>query len=282
MNPRPKEERIEWVRSLPFFIVCISPFGLIWTGISSTAIAIFFITYVTRSWCISAGLHRYFAHKSFDCSRAFQFLLALGSAAAAQNGILWWVAWHRHHHKHADLEGDVHSPRHGFWWSFFIWTRCQKHKQTSWGEVREWQKYPELVWLNNNPFLVPFLVGAGCWVIGGWVGVLAFMSSTVFLWGTTFAVNSAGHNNLLGRPFGWRRYNTKDDSTNSYVLAFLTAGEGLHNNHHGDPSSSRFGHTLRQSLVDWGYAGLWFLQKIGVISKLRPLNQRALRHKLAL
>src|SRR5579859_129761 len=78
--------------------------------------------YFLRMFSITAGYHRYFAHRTFKTSRAFQFLLALLATTATQKGPLWWAAIHRRHHRESDLPGDVHSPvQRGFWHSHIGW-----------------------------------------------------------------------------------------------------------------------------------------------------------------
>src|SRR5271167_4280830 len=67
-------------------------------------------SYVIRMWAITAGYHRYFSHRSYKTSRAFQFLLALLGTTAMQNGPIWWASVHRHHHKFSDTQKDPHSP----------------------------------------------------------------------------------------------------------------------------------------------------------------------------
>jgi stearoyl-CoA desaturase (delta-9 desaturase) len=54
--------------------------------------------YVVRMWAITAGYHRYFAHRAYKTSRAFQLVLAVLGGTAMQQGPLWWASWHRHHH----------------------------------------------------------------------------------------------------------------------------------------------------------------------------------------
>ena len=67
--------------------------------------------YFVRMIVVTAAYHRYFSHRSFKTSRAFQFLLALGAQSAAQKGVLWWAGHHRWHHKYSDTPKDVHSAR---------------------------------------------------------------------------------------------------------------------------------------------------------------------------
>ena len=96
--------------------------GLVFlVGISRVAIIVFVVTSAVQLFGITTGYHRLLAHRSFKTSRPFQFLLVLFGALAGQNGPLWWVAHHRHHHMHPDQEGDVHSPRAGFFWSHMGW-----------------------------------------------------------------------------------------------------------------------------------------------------------------
>jgi len=70
------------------------------------AIACFLI----RKFGITGGYHRYFSHRTFKTSRAFQYVLAVLGALSLQRGALWWAAHHRHHHRYSDQHGDIHSP----------------------------------------------------------------------------------------------------------------------------------------------------------------------------
>ena len=84
--------------------------------------------YWLRIFAIGAGYHRYFSHRAYSTSRAFQFVLAFLSQTTAQKSVLWWAAKHRHHHLHSDTEHDVHSPRHnGFIYSHVGWIFSRKH-----------------------------------------------------------------------------------------------------------------------------------------------------------
>ncbi len=93
-------------------LVHLACLAAIWTGITWQAVAICIALYWLRMFAIGAGYHRYFSHRAFSTSRAFQFMLALLSQSTAQKSVLWWAAKHRHHHLHSDTERDVHSPRH--------------------------------------------------------------------------------------------------------------------------------------------------------------------------
>ena len=94
---------------------------------------------------------------------------------------------------------------------------------------------------------------------------------TVYTWHVTWAINSAAH------MWGYRNYETREDSRNNWLFALLTNGEGWHNNHHADPRSAQHGHRWWE--VDVTYITLAFLEKIGLISNLARPNNKALDRK---
>ena len=89
-----------------------------------------------------------------------QFLFAVAAGTAAQRGALWWAAHHRKHHKESDNETDVHSPHtHSFLWSHMGWIANPKNFATDYDAIRDFAKYPELVYLNRFNKIVPLLLG---------------------------------------------------------------------------------------------------------------------------
>ena len=66
---------IVYPSALPFVLVHLACFAALWSGISWQAIAIGFVLYWVRLFAIGAGYHRYFSHRAYSTSRAFQFLL---------------------------------------------------------------------------------------------------------------------------------------------------------------------------------------------------------------
>ena len=233
---RTREEHVNWPASVPFLLVHLLPLLVVFTGISTTAIVLFCVTYFGRMFLITAGYHRYFSHRSYRMGRIPQFLMAFGAETSAQKGVLWWAAHHRNHHQFSDTERDVHSPRKGFWWSHVGWILCDRYKSYDPERIRDFGRFPELVFIDRRDWIAPWALGLACFAIGGWSGlVVGFFASTVLLWHTTFLVNSAAH------VFGRRRYDTSDTSRNSLIIALLTGGEGWHNNHHHYQASARQG-----------------------------------------
>ncbi len=237
-------------------------FAALWTGVNSTAITLFLITFWVRMWAITGGYHRYFSHRTYKTSRAFQFLLGVLGTSATQKGPLWWAGHHRAHHRHSDGPGDRHSPNKGFWYSHQGWIFDHQWDQTPGEEVPDLARYPELVWLNKYHFIPPLLLAVLCFVIGGWPGLVwGYVISTTLLWHSTYTINSLAH------VWGTRRYDTGDDSRNNWFLALLTMGEGWHNNHHRYMASTRQGFFWWE--VDATYYILRGLAAIGVVRDLR-------------
>ena len=62
--------------AIPFVLVHLGCFAAIWTGVTLEALALCITLYWLRIFAIGAGYHRYFSHRSYSTSRAFQFVLA--------------------------------------------------------------------------------------------------------------------------------------------------------------------------------------------------------------
>jgi stearoyl-CoA desaturase (delta-9 desaturase) len=232
------------------------------TGAPREAVLLCAVTYAARVFGITAGYHRYFAHKSFKTSRAFQFLLAVLGCTATQKGPLWWCGTHRRHHATTDREGDPHSPRQGFWYAHQGWIFDPRWGGTPIELIRDFARYPELRWLNRWHVVPPIALAALCYATAGFAGLVwGFSVSTVLLWHATYCVNSVAH------LFGSRRYATPDTSRNNALVALLTFGEGWHNNHHHYQASARQG--FRWWELDITYGGLRALRALGLIWDLR-------------
>ncbi len=195
------------------------------------------LTYFIRMFGITAGYHRYFAHRSYKTSRVFQFVLAWLGCSALQKGPLWWAGHHRHHHLYSDTPDDPHSPLAGSLWQSHVgWVLAEEYDNTEWKTIHDLSRFWELRLLNRFHWVPGILLGLLCWLIDGWTGLMwGFFVSNVLLYHAVFMVNSVCH------IFGRRRYATKDDSRNNWFVALLTLGEGWHNNHHYYQSSANQG-----------------------------------------
>mgnify|MGYP002038644131 CR=1 FL=1 len=74
---------------------------------------------------------------------------------------------------------------------------------------------------------------------------------TVFVLHGTWSVNSMAH------LFGYRNYETRDESTNNWLVALISHGEGWHNNHHAEPRSAAHGHRWWEYDMSWWIIRSW-------------------------
>ena len=274
-------DRIDWLRIVPFIGLHLACLGVFWVGFSWFAFWTALALYLVRMFAITGFYHRYFSHKSFRTSRAAQFVFALVGAACVQRGPLWWAAHHRNHHRHADTELDVHSPvTRSFIVSHMGWFLTPRGFPTDHAVIKDLTKYPELRWLDRYDLLVPVALAVSLFVLGnvlearapqlgtnGWqLLVWGFFISTIALFHVSVTINSIAH------VWGTRRFATRDNSRNNWLLAILTMGEGWHNNHHHYPGSARQG--FRWWEIDLTYYGLRVLSALGLIWDLRPVPEK--------
>jgi stearoyl-CoA desaturase (delta-9 desaturase) len=274
-HERPLSALVSW-KSSPFYLSHAAVLLVFVVPFSWSMVALAIGLYWLRIFGITGGYHRYFSHRTYKTSRAFQFVLALLGASSMQKGPLWWSAHHRRHHRHSDQEGDLHSPgRQGFFWAHVGWILSTDHEETELQRVPDLAKYPELRWLDQYHAVPGVALAVGLYLWGGASALVwGFFVSTVLCWHCTFMINSLTH------MFGRRVYETKDDSRNSFLLAILTLGEGWHNNHHYWQSSTRNGFEWWQ--FDPTYYVLRALAVAGIVWDLKEPPRHVVEgHKLA-
>src|SRR6187402_2556035 len=154
-NALPDSERalrrvVVW-KSLPFFAIQIAAVvGIFYYGWSWSGAALAVALYYVRMFGVTGAYHRYFSHRTYKTSRAFQLLLALLAMSSVQKGVLWWAAHHRHHHRMSDQPGDTHSVlQDGFWWSHVGWILAPQNHATDLARVKDLARYPELRFLDR-------------------------------------------------------------------------------------------------------------------------------------
>ena len=259
--------------AIPFVLVHLGCFAAIWTGVTWQALAICITLYWLRIFAIGAGYHRYFSHRAYSTSRAFQFVLAFLSQTTTQKSVIWWASKHRHHHFHSDTGQDVHSPRHhGFIYSHLGWIFARRHDTPDLAKVTDLTRFPELMWLHRNEQVPAIALALLCLLLAGWSGlVVGFLWSTVLVYHATFCINSLAH------VSGSKRYVTGDNSRNNWLLAIFTMGEGWHNNHHAYQSS------VRQGFKWWEFDPTYYLLRAlswtGLVWDLKTPPEPVLRNE---
>ncbi len=254
-----------WGAVLAFGLLHAAALIAFWTPFTWKLGLLLLTTYAIRMFGVTAGYHRYFSHRSYRLGRWAQFAMAFLAQTSGQKGVLWWAAHHREHHRESDRERDIHSPwQDGFWWSHVGWVISNDYDEYDPRGVAEFEKYPELVWLDRHHWVPTVVFGAAIATLGWPAFVWGYLVSTVLLYHCTFAINSMAH--LIGT----RRFDTPDHSRNNFWLALITFGEGWHNNHHFSPGSCRQG--LRWWEIDITYGILKVLSWAGIARDLRPFR----------
>jgi fatty-acid desaturase len=243
-----------------------------WKALLVTAL----LYWMTIGWGISLGYHRLHTHRSYQTPLALEYFFALCGAMTLEGGPIFWVATHRIHHQKSDQAGDPHSPRDGAWWAHVGWILFG---ETNHNNTKMMSKYaPDLakhrfyVWLNNYHWVPTVILAAVLFALGGLPLMLwAVCVRIVVGLHATWLVNSATH------LWGSRRFNTKDDSRNSWWVALLTFGEGWHNNHHAHPTSARHGLAWYEFDISW--ISLKLMKLVGMAKGVRvaklPENEAA-------
>jgi stearoyl-CoA desaturase (delta-9 desaturase) len=262
---------INWVTAgfmIAFHVLAIAAFwSFSWTNLA-VAIA---LHWMAVGFGISLGYHRLHTHRGFRTSKAFEYFLAVCGTMTLEGGPIFWVATHRQHHQLSDHEGDPHSPRDGAFWAHMGWILFgdTHHNNTElMGKYApDLGRDPFYRWLNSNHWVPLTTLGVILLAVGGWSMVLwgIFLRVVVGLHGT-WLVNSATH------MWGSRRFETRDDSRNSWWVALLTFGEGWHNNHHAHPVSARHGLAWYEFDISW--ITLKVFNAIGLVSDLKVAKVR--------
>jgi stearoyl-CoA desaturase (delta-9 desaturase) len=259
----PTSRRVKAYRATFIALLHVPPLTLLVRGMTARDALAFAIFYLVAMFVIGAGLHRYFAHRSFRTSRAFQLLLGTLVAAFFGDPIAF-AGRHRLHHRHADTERDFHGPRRGLW---FSWIGHLLEDGFPEEEVLaaagDLARYPELVWLHRYGSAVGVFAALSVLLVGGYS---VFAAGYCLSW-CVVAIHGASAVNTLCHFGRGRRYDTPDRSGNSPLLGVLLLGEGWHNNHHRYPFAARAGFFWYEpDVLYWALRTLAFL---GLVWELR-------------
>ena len=218
--------------------------------------------------------HRLLTHRGYQVPKWLEYVMTMCATMALEGGPIFWVSTHRVHHQLSDQEGDPHTPREGKWWAHTGWIFFGESLHAKTVVLSRYS--PDLMrdrfhsWMSKYHWL-PIAVSAVLLLSLGWIFGGPVTGVGMLLWGVclrvtlglhaTWLVNSATH------IWGNRRFETRDDSRNSWWVAMLTGGEGWHNNHHAHPVSARHGLTWYE--FDPHFWGIWILAKLGLAKKIQ-------------
>jgi fatty-acid desaturase len=234
--------------------VLAAPFYFSWTGLAIAAV----LHWMTGSLGICLGFHRLLTHTGMKTHNWVRYVFATIGTLAGEGSPLDWVADHRKHHACSDQEGDPHSPHDGGWWSHITWLAYHSHGNDRKKYLQRWvpDLYKEKGMRMMDYLFLPIHFASGVVLAGiGYYMGGAYMATSLVLWGlfvrlvfvlhATWMVNSASH------MWGYRNYETTDDSRNNWLVAIVAYGEGWHNNHHAYPRMAKHGHKWWEFDITW-------------------------------
>lgn len=209
-----------WISTVIFY----STAPLYWIFISF----LFYVIYAGAG--VALTFHRTLSHNSFKFHPLIRRLMILIASLANVGSALTWVAVHRAHHKYCDTPKDPHSPRHNSFWFMIFGSMFAK---VSIRHVKDLLKDPFVLFVHNYYYLIQIPWLMFLYVLGGWYAVFA---CHVIPGGLTWLAGSFV--NWYNHLYGYRRFEIKNTSTNSFITGFLVLGEGWHNAHHAKPISA--------------------------------------------
>jgi len=257
-------------------------------GIHWVSIIILVVMYVAGMIGLSVGFHRHLAHRSFKARRVFRALLTILGCINAQGSPLFWVATHRRHHSISDQPGDPFSPNlsgpgirgwlRGIWHAYIGWMFADDPTDP----VRFCRDLllDKTIMRINRSYLIWVLAGLVLpgLVVGFWTGSISGGVEGT-LWGgfaRIFLVNQAVWSvGTYCHLFGTRPFSTDDRSTNNFLVALLSFGEGLHNNHHAFPSCALL--SFHWWEPDFGGWFIRMFRRAGLISEVRIPTEQSIR-----
>jgi stearoyl-CoA desaturase (delta-9 desaturase) len=204
----------------------------------------------------SIYLHRALAHRALHVHPVADFAFRLALWLTTGQSRQQWVAVHRKHHTSTDREGDPHSPRLlGFWrvqlFNVAYYVREARNPATL--ETFAPDLRPDRLdrTIFSHGWLGPGLGLAGlCALVGLGPGLAAGLAHAIlYVFVMAPLINALGH---------WRGSRNFDNTAYNWrLLAWVTGGESLHNNHHAHPRSPKF--SIRRWEFDPSWPIIWLL-----------------------
>lgn len=183
-----------------------------------------------------AGLHRLWAHKSYETTRWKEIVLHIFSIPLLYGTSITYAGVHRQHHAYSDTERDPHVTRP--WWKVAFYVRNKEYEVES-RFVKDLIRDPWHKWTHKHYFTINTILLVLSLIILGplWTGwILSYIVVHSFI--AAAVLNVVGHRpeyRLSSRPF-----NTEDKSANNWIVQIFSLNEGLHNHHHANPGSWTF------------------------------------------
>ena len=216
---------------------------------------------ILQTFGVGIGLHRYFAHKSFSTGKAREWLLAILASMSGMGSPVSWAGLHRLHHAAADGPLDPHCPRRLGVLSILTGLYNTQTK-IPYSYARDLYSKKALLFCHKNYFKILGCFALTAFILQGLEGLLFMFCLPIVL---VYWVTQAGI--VLNHTWGYRNFDTPDQSVNSIILSILTLGDGWHNNHHRFPEKFKHGYLYWEWDLQALLIRLFFLKKKAACSK---------------
>jgi stearoyl-CoA desaturase (delta-9 desaturase) len=216
-------------------------------------------------------LHRALSHRALTLSPVATVLARVLTWLLTGIRPRQWVAVHRKHHAHTDKVGDPHSPvLLGYakvqWTNVALYRKVARDPEAVARYARDLQPDRFDRVLFDHSFLGLGLGIGLLYLVGGWeIALIVSIVHTVFYLVGNGAINAVGHH--------WGRRPYDNLATNNQWLAWLVAGEGLHNNHHAATTSGRL--ALAKGEID----PAWWVVRLMVRLKMATVRHASITPK---
>jgi len=258
--------------ALPIYFYYNMPAWGMWV----TAFVLLYLTGLS----ITAGYHRYFAHRAYKAHPLVEYALLFFGSMSAQGSALRWGFDHRLHHAHVDTDDDPYSINKGFWYAHWLWI-LEKPLPIDPKVVPDMMKNKLVVFQETYYPFIMVATNALAWLFVGWLFndyLGAFFIATMLrmfaLHHFTWFINSLAH------TWGDKPFCQEQSAVNNYILALLTFGEGYHNYHHVFANDYRNG--IRWYHFDPTKWLIWTLSKLGLAHNLKSMDAAIINKRLVI
>lgn len=261
----------------------LAAYGAVMYGPRATWGSWFFylMLYLLSGLGVTAGVHRYWAHKTYKATVPFQIALMVFNCISMQNDIIEWCRDHRVHHKYTETDADPHNALRGFFFAHMGWLMMKKNPQVfikgkniDISDLRhdpvvmfQHRYYLPLCFLFSVflPIAIPCLLWGESVVVAFFV---LFMFRYIMTLHSTWFVNSAAH------LWGSRSYDGHINPSDNRFVCIAAIGEGWHNYHHTFPydyATSEWGPRLNMTTII-----IDLMAMLGLVYDRKQVSQEAI------
>ena len=242
---------------------------------------LFTILFLCSNFGVTAGVHRYWTHKSYKATLPLQIILMCLYSISMQNDILEWCRDHRVHHKYSETSADPHNVKRGFFFAHIGWLLMKKHPDIFIKgcniDLSDLKRDPVVMFQHRYypllslvfSVLLPILIPWYFWNESPWTAfVFLFAFRHVMTLHATWLVNSAAH------LWGSRNYDKTINPSDNHFVSFAAIGEGWHNYHHTFPydyGTSEWGPCINLTTIV-----LDLLAAAGMVYDRKQVSQQAI------